>query len=136
MRGAGKSLYPSLFAHLSRMLFVQFVVELDHFGSRLFERTPAACRNPVKPSPAPTACIELRFQQSGTLQAMQQRVKRSRPDAIAMVLQFLHHSQPEDGLLRRMEQHMDSNQSEKEFPSVFRHRIHYTSACLLSNFDI
>lgn len=40
---------------------------------------------------------------------MQERVKCAGPNAVAVVLQFFHHGQPEDRAKRSVKEHMDAN---------------------------
>ncbi len=47
---------------------------------------------------------------------MQERIKSSRSGAIPMMGQLLHHGQPEDWLVRSVYQHVNSYESEKQFP--------------------
>jgi hypothetical protein len=54
---------------------------------------------------------------------MQKRIQRSRPDPVAVMRQFLHHRQPEDRLMRGMNQHMDPYQPKKKFPLLFQHSM-------------
>ena len=83
----------------------------------------------------------MRLKQAGPLHSVKERVKGARTDAIAVLLQFLHHRKPEDWLVRRMDQHVDPNEPVVEFPLVIPHTIEYNLdalilACLLSMFDI
>jgi hypothetical protein len=50
---------------------------------------------------------------------MQKRIKRSRPDPVAVVSQFLHHGESEDRFVRSMNQHMDANQTVEEVSLMF-----------------
>ena len=54
---------------------------------------------------------------------MQKRVESTRPDAIPVVSQFLHHRLPEDRLMGRVDEHMNPYQAEKEFPLMIRHKL-------------
>jgi hypothetical protein len=123
------------------MLFVEFVVEFIHFGPGLGERAPA-CRGDLIDAPFASADpIEVGLEQTGLLQSMEEGVKRSRADAIAVMLQLLHHGQTEDWVMRRMDQHVDPNEPVIKFALMIDHRIDYTAnvaapACLLSKFDI
>ena len=46
---------------------------------------------------------------------MQQWIESAWPDAIAVMLEFLHDGQAEDGFVCRMEQHMNANQAVEKF---------------------
>jgi len=107
---------------------MKFAVQLIDFGSGLVQGFPAGRGDPVKPPPAASSMIEAGFQQAGALQSVQKRIESAWANAITVMLQFLHHRQPEDRLLRGMEEHVDSNQPVKKFPLVIRHTINYTSA--------
>ncbi len=109
------------------MLFVQLIVQLIDFFASFFKGATPTGRKTVEPAAAAMGFIEDRFQQAGALQAMQQRVEGAGADAVAVVREFFHHRQAKDGFLRGMEQHMDANKAEKEFPSVILHSIHYTA---------
>jgi hypothetical protein len=86
----------------------------------------------VEPASPAFSAIERRSQQACPLQAVQKRVKRSRADPISVVLQFLHHREAKDGLVHRMEQHMDADQPVEEFPLLKGHVNKYTSQSVRS----
>jgi hypothetical protein len=69
--------------------------------------------------------IEKRLQQAGALQSMKQRIESARTDPISVMLQLLHHPQPEDRLVRSVEKHVNSNETVKELPLVVHHTIEY-----------
>ncbi len=62
---------------------------------------------------------------------MKQRIQCARPDAIPMMRQFLHHSQPEDRLVPRMQQHVNANQAVEKFPRMLLHTNHYTAVHMI-----
>ena len=47
---------------------------------------------------------------------MKKRVERSRANAISVMLQLFHHGHPKDWLTRRVQQHVNPYEAEKEFP--------------------
>jgi hypothetical protein len=53
---------------------------------------------------------------------MQERVESSRPNAIPVMRQLLHHREPKDGLVGRMYEYVNPDEAEKEFPLVIGHR--------------
>lgn len=66
-------------------------------------------------------------EQAAALHAMQQRIERSRPDAVAMVREFFHHGQPEDGLKARVQKHVNADEPVKQFAPLILHRKHYSA---------
>lgn len=92
-----------LIRHLARMLFVKLVVQLIHFFPGFLQCPFARGRDLVNAPPAPSNVAVQGLQQPSALQSMQQRVQRTRPDAIAVMRQLLYHCQPEDRLLRSMQ---------------------------------
>lgn len=67
----------------------------------------------VYPPPPAANAIKRRAQQPRPFQPVQQRVQRTRTDAIAVMLQLMHHRKPEDGLVRRMQKHVHTNEPVK-----------------------
>ncbi len=84
------------------MFFVKFVVQFIDLHSGLVQSPVARSRDLIDPATVPSNILEDRFQKTAAFQAMQKWVESSRPDAISMMRQFLHHRKAEDGLLRRM----------------------------------
>jgi hypothetical protein len=109
------------------VFFVEFAVEFVDLLSRLFKSPFSGSGNPVNPAPATFDAIELRTQETGTFQPMQKRVKRAGTDAVAMVFQFLHHGEAEDGLVRCVKQHMDADEAIEEFALLIGHEDNYNS---------
>ena len=66
---------------------------------------------------------------------MQQGVERTWADAISVVRQLLHHRQPEDGLVGRMDEYMNPDEAEEEFPLVTGHRSTIPPLLPESNID-
>jgi len=96
-------------------MLVQFVVQFVHFLPRLVQGFPASRGNPVN-APLPAARnLQGRFQQSASLQPMQQRIQRSRSNAIAVVRKLVHHRQSKNRLMAGVHQHVNPYQSEEEF---------------------
>jgi hypothetical protein len=104
------------------MFFVEFVVQFIDFHSGLVQRLLAGSRDLVDPATVPSNILEDRLQETAAFQAMQEGVESSRPDAIPVMRQFLHHRKAEDGLLRRMHEYMNPDQPEKEFSLVTGHQ--------------
>ncbi len=73
-------------------LLMQFVYFLPGQGQRLF----AAGGDAVHSPPTPTGTLLFRPQKTGTFQPVQQRIERSRANAVAVVRKFLHHSQTKE----------------------------------------
>lgn len=67
---------------------------------------------------------------------MEERVEGSRTDAIAVVGQLLHHGEAEDGLVRRVSEHMDADEAEVEFALMLDHGV-YVNACMMdAGYDV
>jgi hypothetical protein len=47
---------------------------------------------------------------------VQERIKSSGANAVAMMFKFLHHGKTEDRLMRSVNEHVNANESGKEFP--------------------
>ncbi len=94
------------------MHFVQLVVQLVHFLFGSGERPAASRRDPIE-APAIPCGIFRRLEQPGALQSVQQRIECSRPDAVSVMRELLHHRQAEDRLLRRVQQHVNANEAVK-----------------------
>jgi hypothetical protein len=77
----------------------------------------------VDPSLAPSNIPKDGLQQAAALQAMQERVERSRPDAIPVMRQLLHHGQSKDGLVGSVHKHVNPYESEKEFSLFLQHKV-------------
>jgi len=123
------------------MLFVKFVVEFIDFGPYLIQRLPARGGDRVDAPAASADPVEAGFEQAGALHSMKERIEGAGPNPVTVMLQLSHHSQPEDGLVRGMDEHVDANEPVVEFPLVIPHTIEYNLdasilACLLSKFDI
>jgi hypothetical protein len=88
--------------NLPGMVFVKFVVQFVdlHFG--LVQSLPARSRDLIEPATVPSNIFEDRLHETAAFLAMQKWVESSRPDAIPVMRQFLHHCKAEDGLLGRM----------------------------------
>lgn len=87
-------------------LFMQFI----HLHSRFLQRALPRRRNPVEPAASPFNALQARFHQSGALQPMHQRIQSPRSHSVSVVFKLVHHGQAEDGLMRRMQQHVQPNQ--------------------------
>ena len=51
--------------------------------------------------------IDARLEQTGALQPVKERVKGAGTDAVAVVLEFLHHGEAEDWLVGSMDKHVE-----------------------------
>lgn len=78
---------------------MQLVVQFVHFRSRLFERFFPGRSDHIEPPRSPSAVAGESLEQAGTFQPMEQRIERTRPDAITVVRKLFHHAQPEDRLM-------------------------------------
>lgn len=110
------------------MLLMKFVVQLIDLFPGFFERPFPCRRDPVEASPATLDVFEGRAQQAALLQTVQQRVQCAGADAVAVMLQFLHHRQAENRLMPGVQKHVDANQSIEEFTFLIGHKNHYNSA--------
>lgn len=90
-------------------LVVQFVNLLRSF----FQSLPASRSDRVNPPLSPSDIFLRRFQKARALQTMQERIQRSRSNAITVMRQLLHHREAEDGLVRSMRQNMDAYETKK-----------------------
>jgi hypothetical protein len=61
------------------------------------------------------------FEVAAFFEAMQQGIKGSRADAIAVARQFLHHSHTEDGLADGVMEHVQADQAGVKIAVVLRH---------------
>jgi len=109
------------------MLFVEFVVQFIHFLAGLFEGAFPGRRNFVDPSAAAFHMIERGAQQARFFQPVQERIKSSGANAVAVVREFLHHGESEDGLVHGMQQHVDADETVEEFALLIWHKNKYTS---------
>jgi len=100
---------------------MKFVMQFIDLHSRLLQPFPALRCDPVHPAPASANVFKSGSEVSSTLQTVQKRIKRARAYAISVVLQLLDHCQPENGLMRRVDQHMDTYEADKELPLMEGH---------------
>jgi hypothetical protein len=98
------------------VLFMEFVVQFVYLDSGLVQSSLAGGGDPVDPAAVACNVFENRLQQAGAFEAVEQGVEGSGTDAVAVMLKFLHHRQAEDGLVGRMDEHMNPDESKKEFP--------------------
>jgi hypothetical protein len=111
----------AIVGNLPGMFFVKFVVQFIDFHSGLVQRLLAGSRDLIDPARAPCNIFKDGLQEPVSFQAMQKWVECSRPDAIPVMRQFLHHRKAEDGLVRRMYEYMNPYEPEKEFSLVTGH---------------
>jgi len=105
------------------MVLVQLVVKLVDFGCDFFQGFSACGSDLVDTPPVATNLVEARLEQTGPFQSVQERVESAGTDAITVVFQFVHHCEPEDGLVRGVDQHVNTNQSVIEFALMISHTI-------------
>jgi hypothetical protein len=106
---------------------VKLVVEFIHFFPCLLKSAPAHGSDAVETSSAAIDAIEAGAQKAGAFEAVKQRVQGAWADAITVMLQFLHHGQTKDGLVHRVQQHMDADQAIEKLPFLVSHFNKYTS---------
>lgn len=56
------------------------------------------------------------LEEAGVFEAVEQRVQGAGTDAVSVVGELLHHREAEDRLVRGMQQDVDADESEIEFP--------------------
>ena len=95
------------------MFFVKFVVQFIDLHSGLVQSLLASNGDLIDPATFPFNIFEDRLQETAAFQTMQKWVESSRPDAIPVMRQLLHHRQPKDGLVGRMHEHMNPYEAEK-----------------------
>lgn len=88
-------------------LMVQFI----DLGLGLIESFSARGRDLVKTPAASADILEDGLQHSTTFQSVEKRVEGACSDAVSVVLQFFHHGQAEDWLMRSMQKHMNPYQA-------------------------
>ena len=119
---------------------MKFLMQLIDLRLGLVEGLLARSCDLVNPSLAPSNILEDGLQQAAALQAMQERVQRSRADAISVMCQFFHHCQPKDRLVRGMHEHVNPYESEIELSLLFQHKFNILLGAILdwiiSKFDI
>jgi len=98
----------------ARMDFVKLVEKLIHFHRGLAQGPSASGRDAVNPAPAAADTLGGRLQQSAAFQSVQERVKSSGADAIAVMGKLFDHGQPKDGFVRRMHEHVHPNEAREK----------------------
>lgn len=93
------------------MFFVKLMVQLVDLGFGLLESFSACGRDFVKTPAASPDIFEDGLQHSTTFQSVEKRVESTWPNAVSMMLQFFHHRQAEDWLMRGMHKHMNPYQA-------------------------
>jgi len=107
------------------------MMQFVDFYPGIVEGSPARGRDCVDPSASSFDILELGLQQTPALHAVQERVERSRTDAIAVLIQFVHHGEAEDGFMESVHEHMNPDEAGKQIALTGRLR-HSTSR--LSNY--
>jgi hypothetical protein len=102
---------------------MELVVQFVNFHPGFVQSLPADRRNSVNPPLASAYIFEGGPQQAAALQTMQERVERSRANAVAVMRQLLHHGQSKDGLVSRVHQHVHADESGKELSLFLQHKI-------------
>lgn len=108
------------------MLLVKFFVEFIHFLTGLPKGAFSSSSDFVDPSTPTFNAMDGRAEQARAFESMEKRIKRPRTDAIAVVLQLLHHGKSEDRLMHRVQEHVNANQSIEELASLICHGDQYT----------
>jgi hypothetical protein len=103
------------------MFFVKFMVQFVDLHSGPVQNFLAGSCDLVDPSTVTSDIFEDRLQEAAAFQAMQKGIESPRANAIPVMGQFLHHRRAEDRLLRRVQEHMNPYQPEKEFSLLTRH---------------
>ncbi len=78
---------------------MQLVVQLVDLRSGLLQSLLAGKRDVVDPATVASNISQNRLQQAAAFEAMQKRIESSRPNAITVMGQFLHHGKTKDGLV-------------------------------------
>jgi hypothetical protein len=107
---------------LSRVLLVEFVVQLIDFQLSLVQSFFPHGGDLVDAPLPPTNVFKFRAQESAALQSVEQRVKCSGSDPVSVMLQLFDHGQSEDRFMGGMKQHLNPYEAEKEFSLVFFHQ--------------
>lgn len=108
------------------MLLVKFFVEFIHFLTGLPKGAFSSSSDFIESPAASLNLIKGRAEQARAFKAMEKRIERPRADAIAVVLQLLHHGKSEDRLMHRVQEHVNANQSIEELASLICHEDQYT----------
>lgn len=101
---------------------MQLVVQFVHLRLRLFQSFSSRGSNHIQPSRSSSAVTGKGLKQARALQPMQQRIQCAGPDAVAVVRKLLHHCQPEDRLMTRVQKHVNPNQAVEQLALVPLHR--------------
>lgn len=113
--------------NLARMRLVQLMVKLVYLLSSFPEGLLSRRRDAIDAPGAAASVARNGLEQSAALHPVQKRIKSSRPDAIAVMGKLLHHRQSKDGLMARVQQHVNADQPVKKFLLETLHRKHYTA---------
>jgi hypothetical protein len=109
--------------NLAEMLFVKLVVQLVHLDSGPVQRSLAGWRYLVNPSLSSTNNRSNGLQEAIAFQPVQERVEGSWTDAVPVMLEFFHHGQTKDRLMKRMHEDVDAYEAEEEFTLMFQHTL-------------
>jgi len=137
--------YPLIVTALAQLLFPKqangslITANGKIVGSRIIGQpfsSPGYFRS--RPSAAASDILESRFQEAPAFHAVQQRVESSGADAVAVTAEFLHHGQAEDGLVQRVDQHVNADQPGKQVSRMARLRQWSSDVerYVISNFDV
>ncbi len=80
-------------------LFVQFV----NFFRGLFESLLSGGGDAVEPGRAPSCLTGKGFEQASAFHSVKKRIKRAGTNPVAVMREFLHHRQPEDRFVARVQ---------------------------------
>ena len=100
---------------------MEFMVQFVHFFPGFFEGALSRGSDFIEPATPALHAIKRRPEQAGSLQAVQERIKGTRADAIAVMFQLLHHRETKDGLVHCVQQYMDADQPVEELPFLIGH---------------
>ena len=71
------------------MFLVQLMMQLINLDPGLLQGSSAGCGNPVPPSSSAGQIFEIRLQEAAAFHTVEERVKRTWPDAVAMVFKLI-----------------------------------------------
>lgn len=97
-------------------LLVEFLVEFVDLFPCLFQSFFPGFGQLVDTSPSSAHIHQFRDEKPIPFHAVQEWVERSWTYSIAMKLQFFHHGQAKQGLMSGVNQHVNANQTCKDFP--------------------
>ena len=120
---------------------MQLAVQFVDFFVGLVEGLMAGGGDAVDAAAATGDDLFRGVQEAGGFQAVEERIEGSGADAVAVMGEFVHHGESKDGLVGRVDQHMNPDKAVEKLALRVRHRINIPSNsgksdCLVSVFDI